>query len=262
MKKLLMFGVLFLSVTVVYAQQEVKTVVDASVHSTEQLARTVGKTLQQTTLQSSQAVAVTLAKIVNLPGMPLVQIQTDTPPATQEVLSARLLLGSELHRNINLTESMHLYVPEAFTDLSKKEVFRGVRLENLAELENIVRNGMELDKTAYDGIYFGYGPSTALTYALPPWESTIYEGVYELDLTFPVLFQLPLASDFLVENPADYSRGYVVFHQTIPAHRFDNVMTFLEVNGKPGWYKAGLYNNKLLLTPVPAKEVPGFVDSL
>ena len=265
MKKLqviIAFCVVSIGACPVFAQKGkiLQAGLNAAEHAPQNITQNIGRELQRTTLQSARSNAPQMARIINLPDMPQVQVRLDDSyPAGSEV-EARLLFRNELYRNVGLAESLHEHMPVAFT-YPKKEVFRGVKLAKLGELENLLRNGMELDKSHYKGsIYCGYAPTTALDYALPTEESFIYENWAEPDMTFPVIMQIPLTEQLLQENPLDPLEDWAVFHKTIPADRISNIVVFLEINGKQDWYKAGLENNRLLLTPAPPAATKGYVE--
>ena len=195
-------------------------------------------------------------KITNMPGEPTVKLggAVDNAPA---VLSARLLPSVDRWNIINPTDPVGVYTEQIFLPkdiLENKESFyRGMRLEKLDDVKNLLINGLEAHRTNYHGdIYASLMPSIALWHAIMAGKN------------LSVLVQIP-ATDKLRSYapeafPTDdryaakaFQTGEVcIFRRDVPASFISNIWVFLEVNGNPGWYKATLENDELIFTPVPA----------
>lgn len=229
------------------------------------LQRSVAQTVTQTAASSSSGIY--WAKVANLPGMPLVQVRLPSRPAapTDGVLSARVLPPSQVYHLINLERTTQLYVPRAFAEQDKalyRALYRGVRLTNLNDLQNILENGMEIKKSRFSAIYSSYSLGDALGYALPPYEWLVYENIGEIDLELPVVVKIPVTIRLIEKNTPYDDMGDVIFRQDLWADMISDVMVFLEIDGKADWYKAVLEDKKLLLIPTPTKRVSGWVEAL
>lgn len=195
-------------------------------------------------------------QITNMPGEPTVKLggAVDNAPA---VLSARVLPSVDRWDIISPTDPVGAYTGQIFLPkdiLENKESFyRGMRLEKLDDVKNLLINGLEAHRTNYHGdIYASLMPSIALGHAIMAGEN------------LSVLVQIP-ATDKLRSYapeafPTDdryaakaFQTGEVcIFRRDVPASFISNIWVFLEVNGTPGWYKATLENGELIFTPVPA----------
>ena len=183
-------------------------------------------------------------KITNLPGEPLVKLggAVDNAPA---VLSARLLDGEALYAGI-FPQTRQMIVPSALTRREKAAVYRGMYMADLKNVGNLLINGLEINKSdAYPGeIYTTPFLRMALGYAVPK------PGVKP---EIPVLVRIRLTTE-LLDKKASVSWGAErVFYKAIPASFLSDVMVFLEVNGKPDWYKVTLENGELIFTPAPSR---------
>ncbi len=183
-------------------------------------------------------------RITNLPGEPTVKLggAVDNAPA---VLSARLLDGEALYAGI-FPQTRQMIVPSALTRREKAAVYRGMYMADLKNVGNLLINGLEINKSdAYPGeIYTTPFLRMALGYAVPK------PGVKP---KIPVLVRIRLTTE-LLDKKASVSWGAErVFYKAIPASFLSDVMVFLEVNGKPDWYKVSLENDELIFTPAPSR---------
>ena len=191
-------------------------------------------------------------QITNLPKQPLVKLggTADNAPA---VLSARMLPGADSWDIIRLTDDIGAYTGQTFLPkdiLENKESFyRGMRLEKLDDIKNLLINGLEVNKSNYsDKIH------ASLQISIPLWYATM--GSENL----PVLIQIPATEvlhsyapeAFPTEDryaPKAFQTGEeCVFRRDIPASFISNIWVFLEVEGKPDWYKVTLEDGELVFT--------------
>ncbi len=127
-------------------------------------------------------------------------------------------------------------------------------IDNLKDIENILINGLEINRSyAYPGqIYATPLLRVALDYAVPPKYFLTKPGVKP---EIPVVVKIRLTPE-LLDKKASVSWGTErVFSKDIPADALADVMMFLEVDGKPGWYKAAWKDNALSLTSAVSKQV-------
>ena len=134
------------------------------------------------------------------------------------------------------------YVPVSF-NTQEIAVYRGFSLSNLDELENIVKNGLELDKIenrAEYAIFTSHRLETALHYSIPrSYKKAI----------IPVIVKIPVTQQY---QPLGYN-GHFVFITNVPAKYISEIMAFLEIDGKSMWYKVEWQQNKMILTPALSK---------
>ena len=185
-------------------------------------------------------------QITNLPGEPTVKLgrATDDMPA---MLSARLLTGEE---NFHLIfpdmprYSVH-YLPSSLN--TEEEVgYRGLKLYNLESVKNILENGLEWKRGGYNGKIFFTGNLNRVT-------DFVTEHTDRNLLPTIVKFNLPEDRRFMYTRVSLFNVDYYLWLENIWSYYIQDVMVFLEVNGKPGWYKATLENGELVFTPVPSR---------
>lgn len=218
--------------------------------------------VQQTAQKSLSQTDERMAQIANLPGKPTIWVRlphvedTDVP-----ILSARIIKPSELHENISLVESLQLYMPDAFY-VPGDAAYRGMRLDDMDDLKNLLANGLETSHTAYDeGIYAANSPAVALSYAIPSYDSCIYESFLGGEFPIPVITKIPLTKELLQTNAPGHSKGWLVFGKDLPKEMISDVIVFLEIDGKPDWYRVTLEQEKIFFTPAPSSKVPGHYDT-
>ncbi len=143
-----------------------------------------------------------------------------------------------------------MFVPQGF--LSKNKAFyRGMKLVSLEDLTNLFKNGLELGKSGNfpDKIYATSEASFAVAYAMP---STAYNSFWEVEANLPVLIKIP-ATEELRQYAPEVFRYSETFRQDVPARFISDIWAFLEVNGKPDWYKVVWQNGELVFIPAPGK---------
>lgn len=207
------------------------------------------------------AVGVQVAKISNLPGSPLVRVnlpQTET--AGSHPLPARVLPPGQLCRAVNPAGFSQLYIPSAFA-MQRETLYRGLRLNHLQDLKNILTRGMEISRSQFSVIYSSYLLDIALGYMLPPGQWVVYENLQELDFELPVVVKIPVTIRLLEKNTPFEGKDEVFFRQDLWPEFISDVMVFLEINGQADWYRATVENGELVLTPTPTQRVPGKLDS-
>lgn len=222
----------------------------------------VERTAARRGLPTSVTEGLRIVKITNLPGTPLVQVKFPKGELPQEtdILLARVLRPSEVYKAISLTHDLQLYVPAEFGS-QDGVVYRGLKLNNLAELKNILVRGLEIKKSNFPGIYTSYSLGVALGFSVSPFEWSTYENLPDINFELPTVVKIPLSIPLLEKNAPYESNGEIVFRQDILPDLISDVMVFLEVNGKPGWYRAALEGKNLILIPAPTKNIEGWIES-
>jgi len=259
MKKLFLICLIGLCFFPAFAQEGklIKAGADAANNG---LAQQVGRQLTEQTLHAAKVPNTVLAQISNLPGKPLVQVRMEAPLSTvMQMVPARVLVPSQAYDAIN--PGSYLRLPTVFTS-PEKAVYRGLRIRKLNDLRTMLTEGMPVQKTKFGVVYGSYAPSVALAYALPPGEWAVYENLHEIDLELPVMVKIPVTRGLRIFN-APQSTGFaneVYFYENLRAKRISDMMVFLEVGGKPGWYKVVLEKGKLVFVPAPVTDIPGYID--
>ncbi|MBO4675904.1 MAG: hypothetical protein J5601_07480, partial [Elusimicrobiaceae bacterium] len=191
-------------------------------------------------------------QITNLPDKPLVKLG-GTTKNTPAVLSARILSGDENYKRLYSREGWFppVYVPEAL-NTAEESVFRGLKLYNLASIQNILTNGLEYDRVATgmeDKIYFSGGVYRAAGYI------TWHKSKYSPYNVIPTLVRLALPADRsdIYAHSILWAFDYYYQVRNIPASYIQDVMVFLEVDGKPDWYKVTLEDGELIFTPAHSR---------
>ena len=123
---------------------------------------------------------------------------------------------------------------------SRTVLFRGMGVNNLAEIENLLRNGSEIEKTSYDAIYF----SAILSDTIFFMEEEIRGGA-----KIPVLITVKLSSyedwEFIdLDSPLQH---ILPFYENIPAAE-QEVFAYLRHNGEYDWYHVSLTEQGKIIT--------------
>ena len=189
-------------------------------------------------------------RITNLPGEPLVKLggAADNAPA---VLSARMLSGAEYRHLTNADNddwSTPLYLPLTL-NTEERSFYRGFNLNNLQAVKNILENGIEIDKVSEkteEKIYFSGYARRAMQFSVRG------DGDEYNLLPTMVRFNVPTWTNVYIHKLLCGLKDYIV-HNNIRVGNIRDVMVFLEVNGKPGWYKVTLENGELIFTPAPSR---------
>ncbi len=174
----------------------------------------------------------TQVQIVNLPGQPAVHLQPQIP-AESAVVSARMVNGEEFMSVVfpGGLETNQMFIPSNLSSPSPVG-YRGIPLNDIGELRNILENGLEAQLSADGKMFFSGQLRTSLLFSKHVKEK------------IPMIVQFRVPEDMLLYK---YSYDYFVM-QDIPPSHFNHVMIFLEVNGKPGWYRVTLENGDLVFT--------------
>ncbi len=158
-------------------------------------------------------------------------------------------------RLLNSVESKKILFPQTkagprfFVPLplntTETAVYKGLALPNLEALENITKNGLELNKiqsrSAY-GIFASNQLQVAMEYTLPATSGPV----------IPVLIKIPITERC---KPMGYN-GHFVFVRNVPPAHIAEIMAFLEINGKATWYKVTWQKDKMVLVPAPSEQIP------
>lgn len=168
---------------------------------------------------------------------PLIRLNIPMPD-NSSLLMARLL-GEQEIIPIVFPEGLFagkLFIPPAL-NTQERVGFRGLVLNDIYELENILTNGLEAWRSSSGHVFFSGSPRTAAMFAKVPREK------FSVILSFYVPEDVPIF---------EYNANYYV-KQDISAAYLKEVMIFLEVDGKPGWYKATLEDGEIIFTPTPGQ---------
>ena len=206
-----------------------------------------GRALQRALTQGSQRVGATLPltvqtlKITNLPARPSVNVWVDVPPAPHITPGVRLVAPRQVRSLLYKSGEHKMFVPQDFVNQTPS-LYRGMAIENLDELKNILVNGLETRKTNFKNkIFTAYDPLTAVLYSQPTHR-------YSVNANLPVLIKIPITS-FLEQYPSEKFATAQAFRQNILAGAISDVWVLLEVNQKADWYKVTLENGEIVLFP-------------
>ena len=194
--------------------------------------------------------------IVNFPKQPKVSIQLKAQPL--ENINKPVVSSARVPDAFEIRYQRQLPAPRSFFTTKAPAFFRGMQLENIDELKNILLNGLEVSKTHYKAIYTSYIPSVALAYAFPSFEAAMYNALDD-EKVLPVMVKIVADLETFEKAVRDFSAYHTVF-QDIPADKIADVMIFLEINGKKDWYKVTLKEGELVLEEVPTKLVESCID--
>ncbi|MBR4682466.1 MAG: hypothetical protein IKP06_04100 [Elusimicrobiaceae bacterium] len=247
MKKILIMLFLVYCIGPAFAQKGAGKAAQSLTGLERQVARAAQKTVRT-------ALAAEYVPITNLPGSPTVKFRLPFV-AGVEKSTAALLAPDDVYplvfsKGPRATYPKKMFVPQGF--LSKnKNFYRGMKLVSLEDLTNLFKNGLELGKSVDfpDKIYATSEASFAVAYAMP---STAYNSFWEVEANLPVLIKIP-ATEELRQYAPEVFRYHETFRRDVPAQFISDIWVFLEVNGKPDWYKVVWQNGELVFTPAPGK---------
>lgn len=139
-----------------------------------------------------------------------------------------------------------LYVPLPL-NTPETAVYRGFALPDLDSLENIAKNGLELNKIQVENaieyaIFTSHQLGLAFHHSLP---------LSDEKATIPVIVKIPVTKQC---KPLGYN-GHFVFTRDVSAKHISEIMAFLEIDGKATWYKVSWQNDKMILAPAPSQPV-------
>ena len=176
-------------------------------------------------------------QIVNLPKQPVVQLRTPET-SSPSTLQGRVLSEQQVTPVIfpGGLPAHKTFVPPALN--SQEPVgYRGMALNNLDELKNILENGLGIEQSVNKEVFFSGRLHTALLFATRKKAKVV------------VLIQIqPPANIPLYEYYYEYYTK-----QDIPASALKTVMVFWEIDGKPGWYQVTLEEGELVFTAQPGQ---------
>lgn len=195
--------------------------------------------------------------ISNLPGAQAVKFRlpfvAGAGKSTASLLPPNDVFPLVLPKSPRAMFPKRMFLPQDF--LSKEQAFyRGMKLIKLEDLTNLLQNGLELGKSADfpNKIYVTSEGSFAVAYAMP---STGYNKLFEVEANLPVLIKIP-GTEELRRYAPEVFEYHETFRRNVPARFISDIWVFLKVNGTPGWYKAVLEDNELVLLPAPGKIFP------
>ena len=190
------------------------------------------------------------------------RITPDETPFNAPGANLRVLPDEELRMAVSSDEEMRLFVPENFVQ-ADDILYRGLRLNNTAELKNLLARGMEIGKTHHERIYVSPNISVAMGYMFPHQTARLL-GTAK-DEMLPVLVKIPANERLLAQIPSQVPQeeigGQRVLYNDVLANEIADIMVFIqEADKAPGWYKAALENGEVVLTPVASKTIAGWLS--
>lgn len=199
----------------------------------------------QGTAAQTLPLTVKTLKIINLPNRPSVQVLLDTPPVPHTKSSIRLIPPRQVRTLLYQPDERKVFLPRDFVTQTKA-LYRGMAIEDMDELKNILINGLETNKSNFgEKIFTAYDPLTAVLYAQPTHR-------FNTKANLPILVKIPLTPDLEQYAPKHFETAEA-FQKNIPANAISDVWILLEVNKKANWYKATLENGKIVLFPAHAR---------
>ncbi|WP_428075650.1 hypothetical protein [Candidatus Avelusimicrobium luingense] len=118
--------------------------------------------------------------------------------------------------------------------------YRGMRLASLEAIDHVLLHGLEVNKTAYNGIY--------MTPMLAVAEG--YSGSTQGEIQVIVV----LDSEAVIDHLKQDMPGEAYSERNIPPFAIVEVLAFLEINGKPEWYRVVLDDEGRVFIPLPASK--------
>ena len=155
------------------------------------------------------------------------------PEAT--IVKAEFFPSRELSRRMKEFDDLELY---GTVGLRGPAFYRGMVLPDLPSLKNVLTKGLEWKKTSYNRIFASRYLSVAL------------DNAYVNPGNLPVLVLIADTDKLLFSNVIDTDMQDVAFGRDISADML-NVMAFLKINGKPGWYDVRLQDDQLIFSRGP-----------
>lgn len=246
MKKILTVLLLVCCVSAAFAQRGAGRVLGSYTRLNEQVARTIQREIRFTSRQ--------LRLVDELARYQFVPLKTrNLSTSWQTVLavsSVRASLGNVAAASLSLTNDVNTHKLDAnlenyLTHTSETEgtkfVFRGMHLADLDEMTHILLDGLEVDKTGYESVYVAASHHMAEEYAgtskggripvLVTMEEEAVSDYLETDIVFPI--------DGIYSSKTD-----------IPADAISHLFAFLDINGKPAWYRVVL-DDEMIFIPLP-----------
>ena len=180
-----------------------------------------------------------LVQITNLPGRPVVRLKTDLPASSSDILQARMLTGKEISNNVFSERWSKVQVPLSF-NREEGVLFKGLRLRNLGEIKNILKNGLEIKKRTRFPVVF------VTTYFVDAIGSSA--ALYG---NMSVVVKVSLSPDIRSSLSTFFVRHEYMFRKDVPAANVLGMVVFMEVEGVGNWYQVTLENGTLVLESTP-----------
>lgn len=249
MKRILTVLLLVCCANAAFAQKGAGRVLGNYTHLTEQAARAIQREIRFTSRQLR--LVDELEHYRQIP-LKIVGVFNTGPAALAlPVTQAKHLNLEAAQLSLNHDENIYKLAIARLGDylahISEAEgtefIYRGMHLGDLGEIEHILLEGLEVDKTGYDAVYATQSFSFAMRYT--------NESPYRI----PVLVALEgtliddLACDIMWPELGSYCS-----ETDIPAAAISHVFAFLDINGKPAWYRVVL-QDEMIFIPLP-EEFP------
>lgn len=252
MKKLLVVLLLVCCVGAAFAQKGTGKALRNLPKVEEQIARVAAQKYVRPTIGVLESIT-----IPNLPGSPMVKFHlpfvANAEKSTASLLPPNDVFPLIFSKSPRAMFPKRMFLPQDF--LSQEQAFyRGMKLSKLEDLTNLLQNGLELGKSADfpNKIYVTSEGSFAVAYAMP---SALYNQMVEVEANLPVVIKI-LGTEELRRYAPEVFEYRETFRRDVPARFISDIWVFLKVNDTPGWYKAVLEDNELILLPAPGKSLP------
>ncbi|MCR5504498.1 MAG: zeta toxin family protein, partial [Elusimicrobiaceae bacterium] len=151
---------------------------------------------------------------------PKAQVKINKDEVSAQLLFSNWYVDKNLHIIINKQGHMYKNLPSDF--VKGNFFYRGMNLSSYKDLEDIFTKGLAVNKTKeQDGIYFSGNPEYAVMYAQDfKWGHV------------PVFLKMA--------QPSDKHSDIVESFSDLKAEDIDEVLVWAYMQGKLGWWKAGL----------------------
>lgn len=157
---------------------------------------------------------------------------------THKVISQRPALRDDLFA---WKEKCIGKIPSEFRN-SKSILFRGMSINNLADLENLLRNGSQVDKTSCYAIYFSSNPSDAFFYM---FNSRYNKDIIQVLVTVKSSYKRDYEP---IDDGDNFRPSYFrSFDEDIPA-KDQEVFVYLHHNSEDDWYHVSLTEQDKIIT--------------
>ncbi|MBR4356049.1 MAG: hypothetical protein IKP96_05760 [Elusimicrobiaceae bacterium] len=246
MRKILATLLFIFIISPSFAQSGISKQVQAAIQragtgADEAVTRAIINIITDRVLLSQQIATMALVPL-NMPKsgttQPVLAFPKNSPRLPRELKAAGALAPSpESMSEVNADLSLYFLLRG-----KHRSMYRGMGLSNLEEVRDILLDGLKVEKTNYPDIYMTQFPTLALEFAThynPDKISVIV--IISAEAIFP--FIEPVASDEYTCN------------RDVTTDMIDEVLVFLNINGKEAWHRAVLQDDHLVFLPLPEEPM-------
>ena len=185
-----------------------------------------------------------VAQVTNRPDQPLLRVISvkAQESSSKRLVSARIINGEDFLEAVYPQEG-YRKLPLALND-REPALYRGMALQ-VENIKNLLIHGVEIEKSAFSQLFFSADIDVALAHANEekPW--------------IPVVVKFNVTPNSRLHNlPYFDTDDNYIFKRSLSADSISDVLVFLEIDGKRGWYKATLENNELVFRPALTRLFP------